>query len=257
MESSQPSARTSRVRTGFFISPLTPYGQTKEATMKRKRKYVMREANLWSTAYNPAPASPPLTDVLSALVGGPRAEAIAGELLRRFRDVRGLTRAGPHELMSVQGVGARTASRLQAAIQFAQAYLTPEAPLATISSPADVAALMQPRLAHRDQEYLYVLLLDTRNQVIGDPVEVYHGSLNASLIRVSEVFREAIKANAASIILVHNHPSGLADPSPEDIAVSRTIIEIGKQLDIEVADHLILGCPGWVSLRNRGGLDFH
>ena len=215
------------------------------------RRYTLRDS-AWPTAQTAVPATSLLPQALAVLVGGRSGGDIAGELLRRFRDVRGLARAGMHELMSVKGVGVQTAGRIQAAIQFAQVYLTPEEPLATINSPADAAALMQPRLAHLDQEYLYVLLLDTRNRVIGDPVEVYHGSMNTSLIRVSEVFRDAIKANAAAIIVFHNHPSSTPDPSPEDVAVTRTIVEVGRQLDVAVVDHIIIGCPRWVSLKERG-----
>jgi DNA repair protein RadC len=198
------------------------------------------------------PSTQLLSQALTALVGGPHGEQLAGELLRRFRDVRGLARAGLPELMNVKGIGAQTAGRIQAAIQIAQVYLTPEASLAKITTPADAAALMQPRLALLDQEYLYVLLLDTRNNVIGEPLEVYHGSVNTSLIRVSEIFRDAIKANAAGIVIFHNHPSSTPDPSPEDVALTRTIVQVGMQLDIALLDHIIIGCPGWISLKERG-----
>ena len=81
---------------------------------------------------------------------------------------------------------------------------------------------------------------------------VYQGSLNSSLVRVGEVFREAIKSNAAAIIVCHNHPSGAVEPSPEDVLVTRQIVEAGKLLDTEVLDHIILGKGKWVSLRERG-----
>ena len=108
------------------------------------------------------------------------------------------------------------------------------------------------QLSALDQEYLYVILLDTRNRLIGQPREVYHGSLNTSLIRVGEVFREAIKANAAGMIVVHNHPSGDPSPSPEDVAVTRTLVEAGKLLDIDLLDHLVIGRHRFVSLKERG-----
>jgi DNA repair protein RadC len=103
-----------------------------------------------------------------------------------------------------------------------------------------------------DQEYLYVIHLDTRNRVLGPPLEVYHGSLNTSLIRVGEVFREAVKVNAAGIIVVHNHPSGDPAPSPEDVAVTRALVEAGRLLDIDVLDHLVIGQHRFVSLKERG-----
>jgi DNA repair protein RadC len=107
-------------------------------------------------------------------------------------------------------------------------------------------------LSALDQEYLYVIHLDTRNRVIGSPREVYHGSLNTSLIRVAEVFSEAVKVNAAGIIVVHNHPSGDPSPSPEDVAVTRALVEAGKLLDIDVLDHLVIGQHRFVSLKERG-----
>jgi DNA repair protein RadC len=106
-------------------------------------------------------------------------------------------------------------------------------------------------LIGRDQEYLYVLLLDTRNRVIGKPLEIYHGSLNTSLIRVGELFKQAVRVNAAAIVVAHNHPSNDPSPSPEDVAVTRAIVEAGKLLDVDVLDHLVIGNPRWVSLKER------
>ena len=97
-----------------------------------------------------------------------------------------------------------------------------------------------------------MLLLDTRNRVIGEPVVLYHGSLNTSLIRVGEVFRDAIRANAAAIIIAHNHPSSDPSPSPEDVAVTRALVEAGKLLDIQCLDHVIVGGVRHVSLKERG-----
>jgi len=102
-----------------------------------------------------------------------------------------------------------------------------------------------------EQEHLRTLLLDTKNRVLAKR-EIYVGSLNTSLIRVGELFRPAIHANCAAIIVVHNHPSGDPTPSPEDVAVTRQIVEAGKLLDIEVLDHLIIGWQRWISLKERG-----
>jgi len=107
-------------------------------------------------------------------------------------------------------------------------------------------------LSALEQEYLFVLLLDTRNRLMGQPIEVYHGSLNTSLIRTGEIFRDAIKVNAAGIIVAHNHPSGDPSPSPEDVAVTRALVEAGKLLDIAVLDHLVIGRQRFVSLKERG-----
>ena len=102
-----------------------------------------------------------------------------------------------------------------------------------------------------EQEELRVMRLDTKNRVQGTS-EVYKGSLNTSLIRVGELFRDAIRYNSAAVIVAHNHPSGDPTPSPEDVAVTRQIAEAGRLLDIEVLDHLIIGHQRFVSLKERG-----
>jgi DNA repair protein RadC len=102
-----------------------------------------------------------------------------------------------------------------------------------------------------EQEQLRVVLLDTRNRVLA-VTTVYVGSLNTSVVRISELFREAIRRNAAAVIIVHNHPSGDPTPSPEDVALTRNVIAAGQLLDIEVLDHLVIGQQRFVSLKERG-----
>jgi DNA repair protein RadC len=102
-----------------------------------------------------------------------------------------------------------------------------------------------------EQEHLRTVLLDTKNHVMR-VANVYTGSLNTAVVRVGEVFREAIRANCASIIVVHNHPSGDPTPSPEDVQVTEMMVEAGKLLDIEVLDHLVIGRNRYVSLKERG-----
>ena len=101
------------------------------------------------------------------------------------------------------------------------------------------------------QEHLRTVLLDTRNRVLGIPT-IYIGSLNAASVRVGELFREAIRTNSAALILVHNHPSGEPSPSPDDVQVTRLIVEAGKLLSIDVVDHLVIGRQRFVSLKERG-----
>ena len=102
-----------------------------------------------------------------------------------------------------------------------------------------------------EQEHLRTILLDTKNRVLESPT-VYKGNVNSSIIRVSEVFRQAIRANATALIVAHNHPSGDPTPSPEDIQVTRSIVEAGDLLGVEVLDHLIIGHQRFVSLKERG-----
>ena len=121
----------------------------------------------------------------------------------------------------------------------------------TINSPADAAALVSYELSALEKEHLRVILLDTRNHVL-DIVEVYQGSVNSSQVHVGELFRAAIRRNASALIVVHNHPSGDPTPSPDDVAVTRAILQAGKLLDVDVLDHLVIGQGRWVSLKERG-----
>lgn len=102
-----------------------------------------------------------------------------------------------------------------------------------------------------EQEHLRVLLLDTRNHVL-DIVEIYKGSVNSSQVRVGEIFKVAVRRNATALIVVHNHPSGDPTPSPDDVVVTRAMVQAGKLLDVDVLDHLVIGQGRWVSLKERG-----
>ena len=120
-----------------------------------------------------------------------------------------------------------------------------------IRSPADAAALLMPAIGGQEQEHFVVLMLDTRNRVVAQET-LYKGSLNASHIRVGEVFREAIRRNCAAILVAHNHPSQDCSPSPDDVALTRTLREAGETLDVQVLDHLVVSSSQFVSLHQRG-----
>jgi len=193
-----------------------------------------------------------LVELLAAVVGGPRQIEIAHDLLGRLKDLDGLAQASMEELALTCGLGPVGAARLKAALELGRRALiaAPEDRL-VVRSPADVAQVLMAEMSHLEQEHFRVLFLDTRNRVL-DAETVYVGSLNASHIRVGEVYREAVRRNCAAIICAHNHPSGAADPSPEDVAVTRQIVEAGKLLDVECLDHLVIGRQRFVSLRERG-----
>jgi hypothetical protein len=129
--------------------------------------------------------------------------------------------------------------------------LRPDEGRTQIRSPSDVAALLMAEMSHLDHEQLRVISLDTKNRILAMSI-LYRGSLNSSLVRVGEVFKEAIRLNAAAIVVVHNHPSGAPDPSPDDVLVTRQIVEAGRLLDIEAVDHLVIGKGCFVSMRERG-----
>jgi DNA repair protein RadC len=177
---------------------------------------------------------------------------VGQQLLAEFGGLGGLVRASNEQLETTKGVGPAKVAQLKAAMELGKRLLI-ESPdeRPQIRSPADAANLVMSDMSYLEQEKLKVMLLDTKNRVL-DTTEVYAGSLNTSLIRVGEIFKEAIRANCASIIVVHNHPSGDPTPSPEDVAVTKQMVEAGKLLDIEVLDHLIIGQLRFVSLKERG-----
>ncbi len=183
---------------------------------------------------------------------GQNAVRLSEALLAHFEGLAGLARAGPAELTQVKGVGDAKVAQIKAALELGRRLLVyaPEE-RAQIRSPADAANLLLLEMSLLEQEHLRVVLLDTRNHVLNIET-VYKGSLNSSMIRVGELFRAAIRRNAAALIVAHNHPSGDPAPSPEDVAVTRQVVQAGRLLDIEVLDHIIVGRGRFVSLKERG-----
>ncbi len=177
---------------------------------------------------------------------------LASNLLSRFGSLHQLARAGKAQLLQVHGIGEAQAGRLLAVLELCRRLQAPpvdERP--RISCPADGAQLLLPLLRHLEQEELHVILLDTRGRVL-DICAVYRGSLNASMVRIAELFQPAIEAPAAAIIMAHNHPSGDPAPSPEDVQVTRQAVQAGALLDVSVLDHLIIGNGVYTSLKERG-----
>jgi DNA repair protein RadC len=177
---------------------------------------------------------------------------IAERLLADYKDLSGLAALTPRELEQVHGIGPAKAVTLAAAIEFAKrlsAHVPAQRPV--IRSPGDAAAIVMPQLRYESKEHFMALLLSTKNHVLAVPV-ISIGSLNASIVHPRELFREAISHSAASTILVHNHPSGDPTPSPEDISLTRRLVEAGQLLDISVLDHLIIGDGKYVSMKEKG-----
>lgn len=193
-----------------------------------------------------------LAIILRTGVGGENVLALASRLLACYNGLPGLARASFAELQAEKGLGTAKTAQLKAALELGRRMLlaSPEDRF-IVRSPADVAQLLMAEMAHLEQEHFRTLYLDTRNRLLGSDT-LYVGSLNASHIRVGEVFREAVKRNCASLIVAHNHPSGDPTPSPEDVEVTRQLVAAGNLLGIEVLDHLIIGQQRFVSLRERG-----
>jgi DNA repair protein RadC len=176
---------------------------------------------------------------------------MAERLLTRFGGIAGLAQASLDELAREHGMGQAKATQIKAALELGrrlQIASPQERP--QVRGPEDVANLLMLEMGLLEQEHLRTVLLDTKNFIIR-VANVYVGSLNSASVRVGELFREAIRANSASIIVVHNHPSGDPTPSPEDVRVTELIVEAGRLLDIEVLDHLVIGRNRYVSLKER------
>lgn len=193
-----------------------------------------------------------LAIILRVGTDGENAVRVAEKLLARYEGLPGLAQATIGELCQEKGIGPAKAIQIKAALELGRRLLVAaphERPV--IRSPADAANLLMAEMALLPQEHLRTVLLDTRNRVVGVPT-IYVGSLNSAAVRVGEVFREAIRANSAAMIVIHNHPSGDPTPSPDDVQVTRMIVEAGTLLHIDVLDHLIIGRQRFVSMKERG-----
>ncbi|HEY3360903.1 MAG TPA: DNA repair protein RadC [Methanosarcina sp.] len=166
--------------------------------------------------------------------------------------IKQLSLANVSRLMHVHGVGKAKAAQIAAVFELARRLETfVEEPKRKVCSPKDVYMLMYPKMREQKKEKFITLCLDTKNQILKEEV-VSIGSLNASIVHPREVFKSALMESSASVIMVHNHPSGDPSPSREDIIVTEKIVEGGKLLGIDVLDHIIIGEGRYVSLKDEG-----
>jgi len=165
---------------------------------------------------------------------------LSERLLKESGGLVGLARLPYSGLTHIKGLGAAKATELQAVFELGHRLrlASPPDERRTIKSPQDVANLLS-EMGTLEQETMRTILLDTKNHVLATPPPVYKGSLHTTVIRVSELFREAVRQNASALILAHNHPSGDPTPSPEDVAVTTEVVKAGKLLDIDVLDRAL------------------
>jgi DNA repair protein RadC len=177
---------------------------------------------------------------------------LARTILAQARNLRGLAARNARELTRLKGIGDAKAVALLAALEIGrriEAYEDPE--ICVLRTPADVAHRMIPLLRDRPTELFYVLALDAKNGLKAE-VELSRGTLNASLVHPREVFKAAIDNIAASIIVVHNHPSGNPEPSREDVEITRQLVDAGKIVGIPLHDHVIVAGNSYTSLAEKG-----
>ena len=189
-------------------------------------------------------------------IAGESVLVTAQRLLQRFQSLRGLAEASIEQLAEIRGVGLAKAVQLKAAAELARRVALPsnDGTPRLIDSPDSAAAMVRPQLLDKKKEHFVALLLDNRHHLIRK-ADISVGSLSASLVHPRELFKEAIAASAAAIILVHNHPSGDPEPSEHDLALTKRLVQAGKVLGIDVVDHLIIASRGTVSLKALGLID--
>jgi len=177
---------------------------------------------------------------------------LANRVLSFFDQIQELKNATLEEMMSVKGIGQAKAVQLLAAVELGRrlSQRHPDKRYA-IRSPQDAASLLMADMSSLKQENFVALFLNVKNQVIHQQT-IFIGSLNASIVHPREIFREAVKRSAASVICAHNHPSGNPNPSPEDIEVTQRLADAGKIMGIELLDHVIIGDHQFVSLKELG-----
>ena len=193
-----------------------------------------------------------LACILGRGVSGESVLVSARRLLAAFGTLRSLAEASVEQLASVHGIGPAKAVQLKAAVELARRIALPaDGGRPVIDSVDAAAAVLRPRLLDKRKEHVVALLLDARHRLLRvSPIAV--GSLSASLVHPRELFKEAIAASAAAVLVAHNHPSGDPEPSEHDLELTGRLVEAGTLLGIEVLDHLIIGADGVVSLAARG-----
>jgi DNA repair protein RadC len=190
--------------------------------------------------------------VIGRGIAGKSALTIAQELLRRFKNIRGISEATIEELSGIGGIGLAKAAQLKACFELGRRQdLADEPSKYELTSPQAVVKAVRASIQDKAKEHFKLVLLNVRN-VILDISTISVGTANASLVHPREVFKKAIAHGASSVVLAHNHPSGNPEPSEDDVKLTQRLVEAGRLLGIEVLDHIIVTTRDFVSFKERG-----
>jgi DNA repair protein RadC len=195
-------------------------------------------------------------EILALILGrGIKGESVmvtSQKLLSRFGNLKGVANASVEELTEISGIGPAKAAQIKAAFELSKRLDAgaDEKTKPILKSPEDVAAVVRSQLKGKKKEHFVVLCLDTRNRLIScRPVSI--GSLDTNIVHPREVFKEAVSCSAASVIFVHNHPSGDPEPSKEDVELTKRLVKAGEIVGIEVLDHIVVCDRRYLSLKAR------
>ena len=217
------------------------------------QRYAMNEARARATQFGVNTLSS--TELLAIAIGTPHSFEpfkIVERLISIHETIGGICRANLTELTDIAGIGLPKAIQVKSIVEVGHrlAISTPNS-RTQIKTPAEVAQYLIPRLGQLEQEEVHTVSLDSRNRIIATEM-IYRGCVNSAGIRVCEIFRQAVRNNASSIVLAHNHPSGDSSPSADDVYTTREVVRAGKLLDIETLDHLVIAGNTYTSLKERG-----
>jgi len=199
------------------------------------------------------PAALSAGELLALVVGsgGQSSLNLARALLEEHGTLADLGRADVLELTRRPGIGRAHATQLVAAFELGRRSVAMGGVRWTVRAPRDVADRLTGQLGSLEREELHVVLLNTKNAVLRESL-VYRGNVSSAVVRIAELFRDAVRIHAAGLIVVHNHPSGDPEPSSDDLALTAEAIAAGRLLDVPVLDHVVIAASGYVSLRDRG-----
>src|SRR5574341_1638978 len=187
------------------------------------------------------PSALSIPELLQLLLDSRSEPLLPLQLVATWRSLNEMANASPLDLLRVDGMTRLRSARIRAALELGKrALCEQQTDEPIIRSPQDLADLLLPEMSGLPQEQMRVVLLNTKNRVVGITT-VYQGSLHTTVLRIADIFREAVRHNSAAIVVAHNHPSGgIPMPSPEDIAVTRELVKAGNLLDIQLIDHIVV-----------------